>query len=102
MTDAATRVAPDTAVETPLLRERMRRTRFWAVVALIAMLVALVATVLTNRATAGGEPLAADNPAPAGSMALVRVLERQGVHVVKADTLAQAARALNGADATLF
>jgi len=73
------------------------------VAGIAALLVAVIAFVATGTTGSAGPPLAADNPAQAGSMALVEVLREQGVTVLPVDTLDDAASALTANDdATLF
>jgi len=84
-------VAPTTLrSSTPTIRTALRRSAFWVVAGIGALLVAIIAFLGTNAAGSAGPPLAADNPAQAGSMALVEVLRRQGVTVLPVDTLAAA------------
>lgn len=88
---------------TPTVRTVLRRSTFWVVAGLAALLVAVVSFVVTNAAGSAGPPLAADNPAQAGSMALVEVLRQQGVTVLPVDTLAEAVAATAAhAEATVF
>ncbi len=88
---------------TPTLRAASRRSLFWIAAGVCALLVSIVATLMAGGSVAGGRPLAADNAAQAGSMALVEVLRQQGVAVTVADTFDQArAAAAGAADPTLF
>ncbi|MDJ0323881.1 DUF4350 domain-containing protein [Cryobacterium sp. PH31-AA6] len=101
--DASTRATPDAESSTPTLRLAFRRSAFWIAAGAGALIVAIIATVLAGGGQVGGPPLAADNPAPAGAMALVEVLRSQGVSVTVADTLAEATAAAAGStDSTLF
>ncbi|MCU1447089.1 DUF4350 domain-containing protein [Cryobacterium sp.] len=93
-------VAPSS---TPTIRATLRRSVFWVVAGAGALLVAAIAFLATSASGAAGPPLAADNPAQAGSMALVEVLRQQGVTVVPVDTLGDAAAATAGhPNATVF
>jgi hypothetical protein len=86
----------------PTVRVRTRRSLFWIVLAVIAVIVATAALLLRGGA-ADGPALGADNPAPSGSMAVANVLKAQGVHLTGADTLAQARSAIGSAgDSTLL
>jgi hypothetical protein len=88
---------------TPTVRAAARRSVFWVVAGVGALLVAVIAFLATSAAGAAGPPLAADNPAQAGSMALVEVLRQQGVTVLPVDTLTEAEQATAAhPDATLF
>jgi hypothetical protein len=88
---------------TPTIRAALRRSAFWVVAGIGALLVAIIAFLGTNAAGSAGPPLAADNPAQAGSMALVEVLRQQGVTVLPVDTLAAAvASPAAHPDATVF
>ena len=93
----------DAVATTPTLRAAARRTRFWVLAGVGALLVAIAATLLAGAGSSGGIPLAADNAAPAGARALAEVLRQQGVHVTTAGTLDEA-RTLAAAstDPTLF
>lgn len=83
---------------TPTLRSAGKRAAFWVIAGVGALLVALIAMVLSNASAVGGPPLGAENPAPPGGMALAEVLRAQGVDVVIADSL-DAAIELSAADA---
>jgi hypothetical protein len=78
---------------TPTIRTAVRRSSFWFVAGIGALLVAIVAFVTTGASGSAGPPLAADNPAQAGGMAAVEVLRQQGVTVLPVDTLSQAMEA---------
>jgi Domain of unknown function (DUF4350) len=92
------------AISTTLtVRAAGRKALFWVVAAIAAVLVSIVAALVAGGTNAAGIPLAGDNPAPAGSRALVEVLRQQGVDVTLADTLAEArTAAATSADPTLF
>ncbi|MEC5150922.1 DUF4350 domain-containing protein [Cryobacterium sp. GrIS_2_6] len=93
----------DAVATTPTLRVAARRSRFWVLAGVGALLVAIAATLLAGAGSSGGTPLAADNAAPAGARALVEVLRQQGVHVTTADTLDEAhTLAAASTDPTLF
>ena len=87
---------------TPRVGKVLRRALFWALAGVFALVVAVIA--LGNAgSTALGEPLASDNASPAGGMALAEVLRQQGVTVVAASTLDEAADAIDSpADTTLL
>lgn len=88
---------------TPTIRTVLRRYAFWAVAAAGALLVAVISFLATNAAGSAGPPLAADNPAQAGSMAVVEVLRGQGVTVLPVDTLVEAGEASSAhPNATVF
>ncbi|RZU64382.1 hypothetical protein EV379_0677 [Microterricola gilva] len=91
-------VRPAPAI-TPTLRSTGRRAAFWVIAGAGALIVALIAMVLSNAAAVGGPPLGAENPAPAGGMALAEVLSAQGVDVVVADSLDAALEASAAAQA---
>jgi hypothetical protein len=96
-------VATRVESSTPTVRTVLRRSVFWVVAGVGALLVAVIAFIGTNATGSAGPPLAADNPAQAGSMALVEVLRQQGVTVLPVDTLDDAAAAADAhPDATLF
>ncbi|MET0955672.1 MAG: DUF4350 domain-containing protein [Cryobacterium sp.] len=98
-------VAPpsSTRSSTPTIRAALRRSAFWLVAGAGAIIVAIIAFVFAGAGGTAGPPLAADNPAPVGGMAVVEVLRQQGVTVVPVDTLQEAADATgNAGNATLF
>jgi hypothetical protein len=100
---AGQQALPDSPSSTPTVRTAGRRAAFWVVAGVGAVLVALVASFIAGGSAIGGVPLAASNPAPAGSKALVEVLRQQGVTVTVASTLEDATTALSSsADPTLF
>ncbi|POH64890.1 hypothetical protein C3B61_12110 [Cryobacterium zongtaii] len=88
---------------TPTIRLALRRSVFWVVAGVGALLVAVIAFILTGAGGAAGPRLGADNPAPTGGMAVVEVLRQQGVTVVPVNTLDEAGDATAAAgNATLF
>lgn len=96
LTDAAGQ--PDAVSTTPTVRAAGRKALFWVVAGVGAVLVAIAATLIAGGTSAAGPPLAADNPAPIGGMALVEVLRQQGVTVTIADSLDEARSAASAAD----
>lgn len=90
-----------TTVATPTLRALLRRSSFWVIAALCIVAVAIVAVLLSGGTNVAGRALAGDNPAPAGSMALVEVLRQQGVTVTLADSLTEVQGAV-GTDSTVL
>ncbi|WP_345069417.1 DUF4350 domain-containing protein [Leifsonia kafniensis] len=92
-----------TPSSTPTVRTAGRRALFWVLAGAGAVILSIVASLIVGGSTAGGVPLAASNPAPAGSRALVEVLRQQGVNVTVADTFDDAITALStSTDPTLF
>ncbi|MGO4104844.1 DUF4350 domain-containing protein [Leifsonia sp. YAF41] len=92
-----------TSSSTPTVRAAGRRALFWVLAGAGAVVVAMVASLIAGGSSVGGVPLAAGNPAPAGSQALVEVLRQQGVSVRVVNTLEEATAALStSADPTLF
>lgn len=86
-----------TTAEDPLLRTRLRRQRaLVGLVVLVVLVVGLLAWAGGQRSTGALDPIAVD---PSGSRALARVLEGQGVQVVRVDTAQGAADALREAPA---
>jgi hypothetical protein len=101
MTATATPPGPPPA-QTVLTRRPgtvLRRSVFWIAATVFVVLIALVG-ILVGGSGAGGEPLSATNPAPAGAKALVEVLGQQGVDVTVASTLAEARDAVDDPDET--
>lgn len=88
---------------TPTLRAAWRRSLFWILAVVGALLVAVLATVFAAETGTAGRPLAADSAAPAGGRALAEVLRQQGVSVTVTDTLEDAQAAASAApESTLF
>ena len=80
----------------------LRRSVFWIAAAAFAVVVSLVG-ILVAGSMSTSDPLAADNPAPAGAKALVEVLRQQGVAVEIASSLDEAEEAVDdAASATLL
>lgn len=94
---------PDQESLTPTIRRTARRAAFWVVIGIVALGVIILLLVLRGAAVAG-VPLAADNPAPQGAMAVAEVLRQQGVDVIETATLADTEEAIDGrpADATVL
>jgi len=96
--------APDVAPAlTATVRAAGRRSRFWIITTLAALVIAVVASYLAGAGAALQPALSAESSTPAGGRALAEVLRQQGVRVVVADTLAEARDAARAsADPTLF
>src|SRR5690554_2472772 len=89
-------------VVTPLVRSSLKRTAFWSIGAVVAVVVAAVVLLGRGVAVSDGIFLSAENAAPDGAMAVAEVLADQGVEVHVVGTLREARTALDGADATLL
>ena len=86
---------------TPTLGRTARRALFWVVVGAVLLLVTIL--IIAFRGTAeAGIPLAADNAAPQGAMAVAEVLRQHGVDVIETSSLADTEDAVAGADATVL
>ena len=94
-------IVVETDVATPTLRAQLRRSSFWIITGAGIVVVAIIAVLVSGGAAGAGRALAGDNPAPAGSMALVEVLRQQGVTVVLADSLTEV-RSLAGSNSTVL
>lgn len=104
MTTTATpaRSTPAQRVLTASTTTVLRRSVFWAVAAVFALVVAVVGVGFAGS-LAESDPLSATNPAPAGAKAVAEVLRQQGVTVTPTDTLDDTAAAItDAADTTLF
>jgi hypothetical protein len=77
----------------------LRRSVFWVAATVFVVLVALIGLAFAGSG-AGGRELSAENPAPAGSKALVEVLRQQGVTVDATSTLSDTADAIDAPGAT--
>lgn len=80
---------------TPTVRRAARRVAFWVVIGIVVLGVSILLIALRGGAVAG-TPLAADNPAPQGAMAVAEVLRQQGVDVIETASLAETEEALEG------
>ncbi|TFD88745.1 DUF4350 domain-containing protein [Cryobacterium lactosi] len=88
---------------TPTIRVALRRSSFWVIAGVGALLVAVIGFFVAGAGGSAGPRLGAENPAPAGAMAVVEVLRQQGVTVVPVDTLDEADAAIaKVGTATLF
>lgn len=90
------------SIVSPRVRTTLRRTAFWSITAVVALLVAVVALALRGSTMPGGAYLSATNPAPGGAMAVAEVLRDQGITVRIVDTEGEASAALQRGDATLL
>jgi hypothetical protein len=86
-TPETTETRTETRVETPTLRRTARRIWPWIALVVVVVIVAVVLLLATRTGRGSTEPLAADNPGPAGSQALVEVLRQHGVTVVATHSL---------------
>lgn len=91
MTHATTTVAP--TVTTPTIRQAGRRSRFWIVAGVGAVVLAVATMVATGAGGTGGTPLSALNAGPSGSKAIAEVLRAHGVTVTASDNLEATRRA---------
>lgn len=82
----------DTTVVTPTIRRAGRAVRFWIIVGVGALIVAVIAIAITGIAGTAGQALSPTDPHPSGSKAIAQVLRAQGVTVTSVDTV-RAARA---------
>lgn len=89
-------------VSTPPVRTSLRRTAFWSVGAVAAVLVAVVLLVVRGAAVPDATFLSATSAAPGGAMAVTEVLQDRGVRVEVVGTLEAARAALRSGDATLL
>lgn len=100
---AAASTATATASVTPTFRAFLRGRRAWIVIGTVLVLGALVVLVIQGGVRPPGPVLGADNPAPAGSKALVEVLRDHGVTVTDARSFETAIDgAEQGASVMLF
>ncbi|MEX1078701.1 MAG: DUF4350 domain-containing protein [Homoserinimonas sp.] len=89
-------------IATPTVRTSLKRTAFWSIGTIVAVLIAVVVLLARGATVPDGVFLSATNPAPVGGMAVAEVLADQGVNVKVVGTSAEARTALAGADATLL
>jgi hypothetical protein len=89
-------------ITTPTVRTSLKRTAFWSIGTVVAVLVAAVVLFTRGATIPDGIFLSATNPAPGGGMAVAEVLADQGVNVEVVGTRADARAALQGEDATLL
>jgi hypothetical protein len=89
-------------VVTPTVRTSLKRTAFWSIGSVVAVLIAIVLLLVRGVSGPGGVFLSATNPAPGGAMAVAEVLRDRGVTVEVVDTQRDAKAALDGTDATLL
>jgi hypothetical protein len=84
------------------VRRVFRRWLFWIVLAVVIIAVAAFSTLATQSAVIS-DPLASDNPAPAGAKAVASVLADEGVTVTATDSLAETTAAADTpADTTIL
>lgn len=89
-------------IATPTTRTWLKRTAFWSIGAVLALLIAVITLVVRGTAVPDATPLSATSPAPGGAMALTEVLKEHGVTVHAVGTADEARTALRTADATLL
>jgi hypothetical protein len=83
---------------TPTVRTVARRWAPWAIVTVIVLIAAVVALAASGESA--GTALSATNPAPAGSQAVARVVEQQGVTVTETSSLGETAEVVVDAAST--
>jgi hypothetical protein len=95
---------PDQEATTPTAGRAIRRAALWVVLGSIAVVSAILIASSIGGGLDGGVPLAADNPAPEGAMAVAEVLRQQGVDVVETASLDATEDAVDavGGDATVL
>lgn len=86
----------------PHWRQRLRASRFWILLLVLVLAVALMATF--TRSGGDGASLSPKNPAPGGAQAVAEVLREQGVAIHPTNHLDDTIRELKqaGPSATLF
>ncbi len=84
----------------PTVRRAGRKALPWIIGVVAIVIVGLVIVAIRGAGVDGGIPLAADNPAPSGAMAVVEVLEQQGVDVVVSDSIAETESIVDDAEDT--
>lgn len=89
---------PGQAATTPTAGRAIRRAAVWVVLIVAAVLVAILAISSLSGGLDAGTPLAADNPSPAGAMAVAEVLRDQGVDVIETGSLTETEDAVDAAD----
>lgn len=89
-----TTAAPEQRVLTPTAGRVVRRSLFWVGAVVVALVVAII-IIGSAGSNVGGVPLASDNPAPGGAMAVAEVLKQQGVDVVATSTLDETTNAID-------
>jgi hypothetical protein len=103
VTDPATPGSAAPVVSTPTIRSATRRSLFWILALAFVCVIAVVTLIARGGASPADDPLSATNAAPAGSMAVARVLADHGVKVVPTETLKATRAALAGhSDSTLL
>lgn len=94
--------APEQRVITPTAGRVLRRSLFWVGAVIGALVIALIVLGSAGN-NSGGVPLASDNPAPGGAMAVAEVLKQHGVDVVATSSLEETEDAIDdAADTTLL
>lgn len=89
------------------VRERvlhwLNQHKFWLIVGSI-VLAFLIFAIIRATSSPARSPLASDNPAPDGGMALAQILRQQGVEVIPTDTATATAKTLSAhqGDVTLM
>ena len=91
-------------IDTPTIRTATRRSLFWIIAAVFAIIVALATVALTGASRTAGTPYSATDAGPTGSKAIAQVLGQHGVAVTVTASLASTRSTLqkSGADATLM
>lgn len=98
-----TQESPNHAVATtPTVRAFLRKSSFWIVVAVGALIATLVLLLVTNQGNTDRRSLSTNSTGPGGSMAVAEVLRQQGVALSRAGTLEEAIVAARADSTVLF
>ena len=89
---------PDQVTTTATAGRALRRAALWVVLGALAVVSSILIISSVGGGLDGGIPLAADNPAPQGAMAVAEVLRQQGVDVVPTASLDATLEAVASAD----
>jgi hypothetical protein len=89
-------------ITTPTAGRALRRAAIWIAAAAVLVIAAILAISSATGGLDQGVPLAADNPAPPGAMAVAEVLKDQGVQVVQTGDLDATTAAASHGDATIL
>lgn len=88
---------PAQTATTPTAVRAVRRAVIWVVLLALTVVTGIVIISTVTGGIDGGVPLAADNPAPGGAMAVAEVLRDQGVDVVETASLTATEEAVEAA-----
>lgn len=87
-------------VATPTIRVASRKLRYWAVAAVVLIVLGIISMIFSGGVQSAGQALSPTNASPGGSKALAQVLRKQGVTLTPTSTMTETRKAATHSNST--